>query len=56
MIERTQELKVGCKQDVKSYEFIVYADFIASLAPSMNGLQILIDNVSEFLEYRLNCV
>ena len=49
VIERTVELKAGCKLDAKSYNIIAYAYDIALLAPSKTGLQLLIDNVSEFL-------
>ena len=49
VIERTLELKAGCKLDAKTYNIIAYADDIALLAPSKTGLQLLIDNVSEFL-------
>ena len=45
----TLELKAGCKLDAKSYNIIAYADNIGLLAPSKTGLQLLIDNVSEFL-------
>ena len=48
-IERTLELKAVCKLDAKSFNFIGYADNIALLGPSKTALQLLIDNMSEFL-------
>ena len=48
--------KAGCKVDTKSYKTLAYADDIALLLPSKTGLQLLIDNVSEFLAETILCI
>ena len=49
VIERTLELKVGCKLDAKNYHIIAHADDIALLLPFKTELKLLKDNLSDFL-------
>ena len=49
VIQRTLELKAGYKLNSEKYNIIAFADDIVQLAPSKTGLQLVIDNLSEFL-------
>ena len=48
VIERTRELNTGCKLNAESYKVIGYSHDLALLPTSKTGLQLLIDDVSEF--------